>query len=63
MNEKGVLFENEFIQIGTITNRVQDKFLRNNLYFGNKLKSDIVIENIEISNYSFKKSKFFFFMH
>ena len=59
VNEKGVLFENEFIQIGSITNKVQDKFLRNNFYFGNKTKSDIVIENVKVSNHTFKKSIFY----
>lgn len=63
VNEKGVLFENEFIQIGSITNKIQDTILRNNFYFGNKTKSDIVIEKIEVSNYTFKKSKCLFLIN
>ncbi len=57
INEKGVLFENDFLQIGSITSKMQNRILGNLLYFGNKTKSEIIIEDLNVLNHSYKNSK------
>ena len=60
LRNKGILFENDIIQIGSIINKISENSLKLTIFFGNK--SNLPLENFQIQFFENESKKLFKFI-